>query len=359
MTNSTATNILGSLTGLTLFFLVSSSAGAWESRVFEGEDKPLTTSDLYPRIEEQKARFYAEDFSVTLDLNKGVKAEVKFGISNLVGDGPTGFVSARWRGPRVGVDRAQRKLPSNQWSFEKSPFELSLKPLKFRGNEKKMTVTIEGKKSRIDLQLSALVPGWRPGDGRIVLADQGLVEMMVWPLMEVQGSIEDRNSGKVLRFKGTAIVTHSVTTLPPQFQPPRWFYFKGEDSRNPVLFQAVELGEEFGNELHGWILVVKNNKIMAHSASLELKPLKYQVRDGVKLPWGFYFSDPVPAIEGALQADELTRAVDQLKKLPPLEAAVVGKFLKPVTYFFKGQMEVRVGGESITTKGTYKVEQVR
>lgn len=358
MRRQAETSLVALLLGLVL--LQPRGAEAWEAKAFLGDSPEGSVSDLFPRIEERSARFYAEDYALVLDLEEGFHADIKFGASNLGESHGAGFTRCRWKGKGVKTEKVDAKMERKSWSFKKDPFQLRMKTLSLTGTEKKMHLRVVGKHSTLDLTLVAEVGVWRPGNGRLELADQGFVELILWPRLKVSGTMSDNKTHEVTRFTGTAVLTHSLTTIPPQHQPPRWFYFKSDDATAPFFFQGVQLGEAFGGGFYGWLLWVKDNAVMAQSASLGLSPVDNRRTGDSSLPWGLYFSDELAGLEGVIQADEHRKTEDLLDKLAPLEAAVVGRFVHPVTHFFKARMELRLkDGTRLSGSGTYKVQEIR
>ena len=340
--------------------LAPSAASAWDARAFDGDATRLTQEDLFPRKQASRETYYAEDYSVLFQPDKKGKLNVKFGVTNGLGEEGAAFVAWSMRAPGIAFRKTKKTIRAGKWKFEDHPFSLDIGEMKFSGTERKMKVSFTRKGVHARATLTATVPGWRPGSGKVELANQGFIEVMIWPKMKVEGVIEVPKSGKKVKFKGYCVLTHAVTTIPPQFQPPRWFYFKGKDLSNPILFQAVQLGEEFGGQVYGWFLVVEKNKIVAQSNILDISPTDVREKEKVSLPWSMYFNDPAQGIEGGIRAGLLKKAVDQLKKLPPFEAALIAKFIQPKMYLFDGELEIAIAdGRRFRASGTYKIETIR
>ena len=333
---------------------------AWDARAFDGAGARLTLEDLYPREKVARETYYAEDYSFMFQLNKKVKLNFKFGMTNVLGEEGAAFVASSMRAPGIPFRKTKTTVRAGSWKFDDHPFSLKVGEMEFSGNEQQMTVSFTRKGVRTTAKLTAVVPGWRPGNGKVELANQGFIEVLIWPKLKVDGVMEVIKSGKKVKFKGYCVLTHAVTTIPPQFQPPRWFYFKGEDLSNPILFQAVQLGEEFGGQVYGWFLVVEKDKIVAQSNILDISPTDVREKEKISLPWSLYFNDPAQGIEGGIRAGLLKKAVDQLKKLPPFEAALIAKFIQPKMYVFDGELEIAVAdGRRFRSSGMYKIETIR
>jgi hypothetical protein len=285
--------------------------------------------------------------------------QVKFGMSNLLGDNGTGFVDAGMSFKGVGKARLRQKVAKKQWSFEKSPFSLDFDSLVFSGDAALMKVEMKRGKMHGLLEMQAVVPGFRPGSGRVEVPGEGFIECVVWPSLSVKGKIWNAETGASKEFTGNAVLTHSVTTLPPQFQPPRWFYFKGDDPDRPILLQGVQLGEEFGGKAYGWAVVVEGGSTVARVKGFAVTPVDLRPKDDATIPWGLYLEDKASGFEGAVKGTKLKKVADPLKRLPPVEAALVAKFIRPRNYFFDGEIELKVDGKTYKAKGLYRIDTLR
>jgi len=227
-----------------------------------------------------------------------------------------------------------------------------------KGDTREIRLRFEADGAKVDAKLKAVVPGFRPGTGKVELADQGYVSMVVWPKLQVTGTVQ---VGEVkFRLSGYCIFTHAATTVEPQHIPSTWFYFKSKDPDHPVLFQGFQLNEQFGGTRHGWALAVKDESYLLRTNRLNLEPANVKDTRGAALPWSLLLKGQEGAALGAIKADRLGGVRDRLKKLPPFQAAIIRKFINPRRYLFRAEIELDNGqGVNTRTVGEYKVETMR
>jgi hypothetical protein len=345
------------IVALALLTFAAGPAAAWEAKVFEGEPADAEDLDLLPHSAASSRQFYSEDYTFTFRLTGTVKMHLKVGMSNLLGGPGSAFADGyvRTRGKKHALQGAFMK---GSWSSDSKRFKVKMPDLSMRGDRREIKLKFVADGAKVDATLRAVVPGFRPGTGKVILADQGYVSMVVWPKMQVTGTVQ---VGEVkYRLAGYCIFTHAASTVEPQHIPSTWFYFKSKDPDHPVLFQGFQLTEQFGGTRHGWALAVKGESYVLRTNSLNLEPANLKDTRGASLPWSLLLKDLDGTVLGAIKADKLGGVRDRLKKLPPLQAAIIRKFINPRRYLFRAEMELGLGnGESTRTAGEYKVETMR
>ena len=345
------------ITALVVLVFATGPAAAWEAKVFEGDPVDAEDVDLLPHTAASDRQFYSEDYTFTFRLSGTVKMSLKVGMSNLLGGPGSAFADGyvKTRGKKRTLQAA---FPAGSWSTDPKRFKVKMPDLSMRGDARVIELKFEADGAKVDAQLRAAVPGFRPGTGRIVLADQGYVSMVVWPKMQVTGTVQVGDTK--YRLAGYCIFTHAATTVEPQHIPNNWFYFKGEDSDHPVLFQGFQLTEQFGGTRHGWAVAVTGEHYVLRTNRLSLEPANIKDTRGKALPWSLLLKGPDGKALGAIKADRLNRVRDRLKKLPPLQAAIIRKFINPHRYLFRAEMELADDQGKLTrTVGEYKVETMR
>jgi hypothetical protein len=331
-------------------------AAAWEAEVFKGDAADATLEDLMPRIADRGAPYYSEDYTFTFRLAGTVGMQLKIGMSNLLGGEGSAFADG-WVTTRGKRRRISRTWEKGKWNSAADRFALTMEDLDLKGTPRKLKLRFEADGAAVDAELEAVVPGFRPGTGKVVLEDQGYVSIAVWPKFAVTGSV--KVGEKSFRLAGYALLTHAVSTVPPQHMPATWYYFKGDDFDNPVLFQAFQLPEAFGGTLHGWALAVEQDRYLFRSHRIVASPTALKDTRGATLPWALLLADADAAMEGAIKAERLRSVRDRLARLPSLQAAIIRKFIDPRRYFFAGKIELKVGKRRIRADGEYKVDTMR
>lgn len=345
---------------LAVLLVLPSSVLAWEARVFQGAPARAATSDLHPRVDHAGGTFYSEDFNFSFSLNHGASVKLKFGMSNLLGGHGSAFATGAFRTRKSGArEKLHGTIPPGAWSFSADPFTLIIDKIKFSGDAKQMVLGFDGEKVAVTLRLSAVVPGWKAGSGKVEFADSGFVEMVVWPKLEVEGTLTDKQSGETTEVAGLCLLTHAVTTVAPHLMPDRWFYFKGLSRTNPVLFQGVRLSEQFGGGTYAWLLAVEDDRFVAESTSLFVEEIEVRSADGAELPWGLFAEERQGSTEVGIRVTRYKGFVDKLKRLSKLQAAIVRKFINPRTYRFAAELEFTLpSGETRRVQGKYVIETV-
>ncbi len=340
-----------------IFSFMASTAWAWEASVFEGEPADAEDADLLPHRAASDRQFYSEDYTFTFRLTGTVEMHMKVGMSNLLGGPGSAFADGyvKTRGKKHPMQGAFAK---GTWSSDANRFKVKMPDFSMRGDRRVIKLRFDADGAKVDAELRAVVPGFRPGTGKVVLADQGYVSMVVWPKMQVTGTVQ---VGEVkYRLAGYCIFTHAATTVEPQHIPSTWFYFKGKDPDHPVLFQGFQLTEQFGGTRHGWAVAVQGEKYVLRTNRLTIEPTNVKDTRGAALPWSLLLKGPDGEVMGAIKADKLGGVRDRLKKLPALQAAIIRKFINPRRYLFRAEMELSDGaGKSTRTVGEYKVETMR
>jgi hypothetical protein len=341
---------------LLLLIVLSQPVHAWEAQVFSGKGRDATDTDLLPHFQDSGSTWYSEDYTFTFHTTGSTRLYLKVGMSNALGGKGTAFTNG-WL--RVGKKKAnlQRTVESGKWSAGKKSFSLRLPAVSLSGDRKKINLVINSGGLKANLTLKARVPGFHPGS--VKLEKQGYINMVVWPKMEVSGAVINEETGKTYMVTGWCILTHASSTLGPGHLPPRWFYFKSQSGRNPVLFQGFELGPDFGSTAHGWMLAVKGDDYLVRSNNVSIQTVNQQETRGTEIPWSLLMEE-VRGATAAVKAVKLRRVVDRLKKLPKLQRAIVSKLIQPRQFIFDGAMEVQpVDGKLIKSKGKFKVETIR
>lgn len=327
---------------LALFLSVATSAQAYEASVFEGQPREATIEDLNPRLDQAGKTYYSEEYSFTVELQDGATATVQFGFSNVLGDTGSAFVNVAWNTKQHKAERVRITLPKGEWSFTKSPFALNLGPVTFTADRKGFLLKAAGARTDLEVTFIPLVPGFVPGSGKIKLGNEGFVEMILWPRLTMRAKISDKKTQMSQTVDGWAVLTHSTSTLPPQFQPATWVQFRSDDPKKLFLLQVVQLPEAFGGTFGGWFVAYDNVKLVASSTKVKVTPVTEGTYGGKAIPVAFLLEDVDQKLAVGLRALKFRRISDQLKKLPKLQRAIVAKYIHPMSYQFGGEAELQM-----------------
>jgi len=336
------------------------AALAYEASVFKGTSAEAVAADLLPHVAAADKTFYSENYLFNCDMEGKARLQIKLGASNVLGKSGSGFADISFAAPGIPAQKLQKTLGPGKWSVSKAlPFKFQAAGAELSGDQKSLKLTASTSRARLNVELSAAVPGWKPGDGRLELGDQGYFAITVWPALDVKGTVTDSKNGKSIAVTGRCIFNHAVSTLPPELMPDRWFYFRTEGAGPSLLFQGLLLPEAWGGKAFGWVMAVDRGKIAAAAPRLELTLSDPKARGDVTLPWAILGKDPSTGTECAIKAGKLKKVVDRLRKLPAFEAALVRKFINPVRYLFDAEMECSSTGAKVRASGEYIVETLR
>lgn len=325
-----------------LCMTLSSAVYAYDASVFEGQPRETKLEDLYPRFDQASKTYYSEEYSFTIELQDEATATVQFGFSNVLGDAGSAFVNVAWNTKQHKAERVRITLPKGEWSFTKSPLAFNFGPVTFSADKKEFTLKATGNKTDLEISFVPLVPGFVPGSGQVKLGSEGFVEMLLWPRLSMRAKVTDRKTNMSQTVDGWAVLTHSTTTLPPQFQPTKWVQFRSDDPKKLFLLQVVQLPEAFGGTFGGWFVAYDNLKLVASSTKLKVTPVTEGTYGGKSIPVAFLLEDAEQKLAVGLRALKFRRISDQLKKLPKLQRAIVAKYIHPMSYQFGGEAELQI-----------------
>ncbi len=340
---------------------VPASSLAYEASVFKGTSAKATASDLLPHAGAMDKTFYSENYLLNCDMEGKARLQVKLGASNVLGKSGSGFADVTFAAPGIPSQKLQKTVGPGKWSVSKAlPFKLQVAGTELSGDDQSLHLTASTSRARLKVDFTATTPGWKPGNGRVELGDQGYFAITVWPALDVKGTVTDAKNGKAVPVTGRCIFNHAVSTLPPELMPDRWFYFRTEGEGAALLFQALQLPEAWGGKSFGWVVGVKDGKLILSASRLELAQSDVRPRGDINIPWALIGKDPAAGVECAVKGSKLRKVVDRLRKLPAFEAALVRKFINPIRYLFDAQMECSAtNGTKVRASGEFIVETLR
>ena len=333
---------------------------------FAGETAGITNGDLPLRYEQYKDNaFYTEEYSFSFHPVKKPPFTIRIGVSNLGRGKGAAFVhgsilkSGKGRKASRIRFKVEETASAGAWKQTTEPFSLTVGKVRLGGTTERFDLQIETDEITANLEIRPLVPAWRPGTGRVEMAPGEGFEVMVWARAEVMGSIRRKGEKKkvLTAVKGYAMVTRVLNTMSPGLQPRRWINFKSVKKDHTLLFQAFLPPQSKGEALHGWALVADDKKILGATHALEIKLADFREDHGTKIPWVVTWQGG--GLRGGVLAETLSNVVDELAKLPALERAVVGRFIKPMTWYLRGKYEVEVNGVKHAAHGNLIVNKIK
>ena len=342
-------------------------AAAGEFAPYAGEAATITNADLPLQYDAYKdSPFYTEEYSFAFHPTKKPAFTIRIGVTNVGREKGSAFVHGSiikmaGKGKKAKKVRYAIKetAPAGAWKQTADPFSLEVGKVQLKGTVEGFNLRIESDEIVATLEIRPLVPAWRPGTGRVELAEKEGFEVMVWARAEVIGSIrlKDEKKKVLSGVKGYAVVTRILNNASPGLQPRRWINFKNVKEEHTVLFQAFLPPEGKGETLHGWTLTAIGDTIIAATHELDIKLADFREDHGEKIPWVVTWQGK--GVRGGIQAEKLRSTVDELEKLPALERIVVSRFIKPMTWYLRGKYQVEAGGSKLDGKGSLVVNKIK
>jgi len=346
--------------------LLVSPARAGDFTPYAGETAEITAADLPLKYDRYRERaFYTEEYSFAFHPAKRPPFTIRIGVTNMGRNKGAAFVhgsiikAGKGRKAEKTRYRIEENSPAGAWKHGAEPFSLEVGGVRLRGALDGFSLHVETDEITATLEVRSLVPPWRPGTGRVDLAEGEGFEVMVWARAEVLGSIKLKSEKKkvLTAVKGHAVVTRILNTASPGLQPRRWVNFKSVKKDHTVLFQAFLPPESRGEKLYGWTLTAIGDKVVAATHALEIKLADFREDHETKIPWVVTWAGE--GVRGGVLARKIRGVVDELAKLPALERAVVSRFIRPMTWYLRGRYEVEVGDAKLEGRGSLVVNKVK
>ncbi len=262
----------------------------------------------------------------------------------------------------IAYGRYPRKYPKGTWSLERSGrFRLRAGACDLQRTATGWTLKGTTWSTELELTATLVEPGWKPGNGRI-----GLPEGHVLSYAMLAGKVRIEGRERLLEgtwrpFKGTGFGEHGLSTMLPYQLADRWVRLDGRAGPYRVHFVEVTLTPKLGSERHGWLLVMKDGKVVASSLEATAKVLESK-RDPVEphhaVPMRYSVTaktrDGPVALEVAL--GRLAYREDLLQVLPAAVRSFISMFLQPMNYFFRARLSLTLpGGATASGKNAWAV----
>lgn len=342
---------------LSIFILMvlglGTSAPAFAQSWGTGSGRP-TMQELVPRMSSDEA--YTERYGFAVDLDGGGHVGVDFTISNLgFGDGH-GAVHVRVNLPDRKKYEYKKKLSRDEWSVDKSNFELRFDntTVKAKGSDgfvlshtgsRPFTLTFENK-----------IPMWKPGQGRIELDDGYYAFNLIAPRADVTGHI--KVGGETLPVTGTrtGYAEHVATNVAPFDIAKRFIRFRHYNGDVFVMWREVELTAKHGGKSLTWVVIGYKDAIVFSDAGARLKfgAITKDASTGYSVP-------KVVQLDAARGKDSIRLIMHgrRMKKRDLLESygSAIKMFAstvsEPYQFELKGKytLQMTIGGASATVEG--------
>lgn len=354
----------GRIIGLLLFAGVFSRPAIGDPlKAFSGDPEEVGLEDLLPHAdapENRGNRFYSEWWSVVFRLEGGYNAYVQFLVTNMGVEEGRAAVTAEFKQP--GKDRIRNRFETDRkgWSAASDRFELSFGPNRMSGPVDALVLHLENESFQAEFRLANLFPPWKPGSGR---AQYGRSARRYWmfhlpaPAARVEGTVVVKEDGSRHEVRGLAQVEHQVLSIGTHEQARRMARFRQIGDREVFLFRDVETPPEYDGAPIRFLVFFRDGKVAFQSLAPEVRTSDFYTdpdREGYQAPRLLEFRSAGGdlRLRGAIKAVRMTGREDFLEDSSTMVRFVVGKFAKPIQYYFDGTFALEVSGPDGQKKET-------
>lgn len=331
---------------------------------FKGPPQGVDTRSLVPHLVDDE-HFY-EQYNFEAQLEGGVDFTLRLRIANLgPGDGRM-EVTVRTRDPR---DRKRikysAKLDRGDWSYSKERFLIQAGGTEVEGTPAQITVRGRSAGFNFELVFDRQAKGWRPGDGRVGVGDDGYYATeIVFPRARVKGFIEP--AGAKLPVQGWGYALHSHSNVAPYSLARRWVQFDSHDSDYAVYLRHFVPAEGLGKRPVTFLLVTYQDQVVFQSyrvrVSAEATTRDEKTKARYVMPKRLVVEAEAPGqtLRAVLQGTKLYHRSAMLEDASTVERLVIARFAEPVDYNYRCDYTITLtnaGHPPVELKGkaTYSV----
>lgn len=331
--------------------------------------------DFVPVMSDEEA--YIERYTVSLDLDGGGWIGAYFTISNLGFGNGHGAARLKIKLPERMKDASKgeysffKKVARDEWSFEKDELDLNIANLRLQAKEDGSGFTVRFEEPdgsvKLELEVHNDLPMWKPGRGRIDVADGGY---LIYGLLSPRGSAKGRVfiDGEWHEIASTRQVfaDHSATNVAPFDLGAHFAHCRTYEDDLMVAWRSIKLGDAYGGETYTWMMVGYKDKIVFSDADAIIKTgdTKHDGKTGYTIPYSVQIEGEQPGTGKAkkkggkdrvklIMKAERMHKEDLLDRYGAAAKLVAGAVSKPFRYEFKssfattleiGGAKARVGG---------------
>lgn len=354
--------LLGGLTAAMTF--PRSAAAGGGIRGFSGAPQGVTTASLGPHLVSDE-HFY-EQYNFEAQLDGGVDFYLRLRIANLgPGDGRM-EVTVRTRDPRNRKRlKYSAKLDRDGWTHAKGRFLINAGQIEVEGTPAQITVRRTAGDFQFELVFARQAKGWRPGDGRVRVGDDGYYSTeIIFPRARVKGFVAP--GGTRLPVQGWGYALHSFSNVAPPDLARRWVQFDSHDSEYAVYLRHFVPAKGLGQKPVSFLLVTYKDQVVFQSYRVRIKAEKVS-RDGkTKARYVKPARIVVQAeargqtVQAVLEGTKLYHRSAMLEEAGTVERMVIARFAEPVDYNYRCDYTIRItnaGHPPVEFKGkaTYSV----
>lgn len=340
--------------------------------------EPASSKDFVPMLSEEEA--YIERYTISLDLDGGGWIGAYFTISNLGFGNGHGAARLKIKLPHRMKDAAKgqytffKKVARDEWSYDEEELDLSIAGLRLEAKQDGSGFTIRFEEPdgsvKLELDVSNDLPMWKPGRGRIDVADGGY---LVYGLLSPRGSAKGRvfidGAWHDISSTRQVFADHSATNVAPFDLGSHFAHCRTYKDDVMVAWRSLKLGEEYGGQTYTWMMVGYKDDIVFSDADATIKTgdTKRDGKTGYTIPYSVQLEGEQPATgsrkKGGKEKTDRVKLImkgermwkeDLLDRYGAAAKLVAGAVSKPFRYEFAskfaatleiGGARARVGGE--------------
>lgn len=334
------------------------SAKGWT----EGKVSAATPKDFIPSLGEEEA--YIERYTLSMDLDGGGWIGAYFTISNLGFGNGHGAARVRIKLPdrKDGNYSYFKKVDRDKWTYKKDVLDLDIAGLKIVAKDAKtFTLTFDSPDDevKIELEVTNTLPMWKPGRGRIDVADGGY---LAYGLLSPRGSAKGRvfidGAWREITVTRNLFADHTATNIAPFDLGDMFAHSRAYEDKITVAWRAIKLSEKYGGKTFTWVMVGYKDDVVFSDANAKLRTgdTKRDKKTGYTIPYSVQIDgtqgEKGDSVKLIWRADKMFRE-DLLAKYGTAAKLVAGAVSKPWRYEFKSKfsMQLKVSGSTAKVAG--------
>lgn len=352
---------------LIFFIFFSFNLNAKVLEPFNGASIKVSENDFIPHCDDplNKGREnYSEAYSFVFTLEGGYGAYIQFLISNLGFGDKKGAVKANFDIPEGRHLSSKIEYDEDEWGYFRNKFYVKMGNNSIEGDLKKVVVKVKNDKFEGEFIFKNIAEPWRPGNGRVFYGskDDYYDFKIMTPVAKIDGKVKISGETTIREVHGYGYSDHIHTNVAMHEQAKRWVKVRAINPHNTFILTEFHSPSKFGEKKAHFFVIYKNGKLFYETLDFELIPKKFNLDSASSYNVPLLFEIKKEKIHGAIKVVKATGREDYLEELNPILRAIVGKFAKPVMFYFdaKYAIEIQDGDkkESIGGKARYYYIQV-
>lgn len=206
-----------------------------------------------------------------------------------------------------------------------------------------------------NLNMTADVPAWRPGAGKIY-ADEARARFFAWLPAMPYGSVEGflTYDGKIHSVKGTCYHDHNWGNVGINDLLTHWYWGRAHLGDYTLIFAEMHATPRFGQQRIPVLMLAKGKQILVGDGA----PLRIEEGEFIADPGGRSYPDGLEAawekdggkIEMKLRDPELIDSFSLLEMLPTWQRLIGSLLVNPYYFRFRANLELCVSIDGVQEK---------